>query len=702
MNREEKVLGFICDGVYIPHTFAEIAVLLDVPDEELDALRGILRVLEERGDIVQTKKKRYISAKDAGYVRGKYSGTQKGFGFVGSDDGGGEVFIPASSSFGALDGDEVLVRITAKEADNRKREGEVAKVLEHANRKVVGRFERDRNFSFLIPDNPKISADIFIPKSKTMNAKNGHKVEAIITKWGDGKKNPEGEIVGILGFPSQAGVDVLSVMKQYDLEEEFPAEVRAEVANIKQSVDEEELAGRTDFRSKKVITIDGVDAKDLDDAVSIEKNDDEYILTVHIADVSHYVKEKTSIDKEAFKRGTSVYLADRVVPMLPRELSNGICSLNPNENRLTLSVTMNIDSKGSVKSHKIEKGVIRTVARMTYDDVSEILSGNDDVGKKYEYIKEEIFQMRELSRLLRKKREQKGSINFDFPEAKIILDEKGKPIDIKKMHPTEAHGIIEEFMLVCNQTVAQQFFWIEAPFIYRIHEKPSLEKLTAFNDFLQNAGFRIKGGEDVQPREFSDLLEKIHGTPAEGVIGRVMLRSLMKAKYSEENSGHFGLAFEHYCHFTSPIRRYPDLAIHRIIKEYEDNPPTGERLAQIREFAVATSAHSSQAEFSAQEAEREVDDLKKAQYMVAKIGEEMDGIISSVTSFGFFVELDNTVEGLVRLTSLKDDYYIYDEHTLSLTGERSGKIYKIGDAVRIRVDSVDTHLKEIDFVPVEA
>lgn len=698
MNREEKVLGFINDKAYVPMSIGEIAAFLRVPKRDKPALQAILERLEEKGEIVLTRKKKYESATNGSYAAGRYRCTPKGFGFVACDDGSDDIFIPLSAAYGAIDGDRVLAKITADETAEKKREGVIAKVLERANEQLVGKFERERNFSFVIPDNPKISADIFIPKSKTMNAKNGHKVLVTITQWGDGKKNPEGEVTEILGFPSQPGVDVLSVMKQYGLDESFPDRVEKEAKGARKIVTERDIKGREDFRGKKVITIDGADSKDLDDAVSIEKDGDCYILTVHIADVSHYVTENSALDKEAFRRGTSVYLADRVVPMLPKELSNGICSLNPNKNRLTLSVTMRIDGKGNVKDHKIEKGVIRTAARMTYDEVFAILEGDTRLQKKYAYIKEEIFLMRELARLLKAKRDARGSINLNVPEAKIVLDEKGKPTDIIKVFPTEAHGIIEEFMLICNETVAQQFFWLDAPFVYRVHEKPSFEKLTSFNDFLKSMDFKIKGGADVQPKEFADLLKKIQGTPTEGVIGRVMLRSLMKARYSESNLGHFGLAFTHYCHFTSPIRRYPDLAIHRIIKEYINNPPTGERLAELKKFTAEAAAHSSQTEITAQEAEREVDDVKTVRYMVGKIGQEYDAIISSVMPFGFFAELENTVEGLVHLSSIDDDFYVYDEHSLSLTGERTGNVYKIGDRVRIKVDSADTARREINFV----
>lgn len=697
MDRRDKILAFINDDSYVPCTFAEIAMLLAVPDTDFDMLADILSELENAGEIVRTKKKRYISAGTAGFVKGKYKGNQRGFGFVVPDDGE-DVFIPAAATHGALNGDTVLVSVTTRSKGDKKREGEIVRIIEHGNETIVGKFERERNFSFVVADNPKITSDVFIPKSKTMNAKNGHKVVARITKWGDGTRNPEGEVVEILGFPSQAGVDVLSVMKQYDLNEEFHKAVRAEAKSISSEIPAEEMAGRTDFRDKKVFTIDGADAKDLDDAVCVEKHGEGYTLSVHIADVSHYVQEGTPLDKEAFKRGTSVYLADRVVPMLPKELSNGICSLNPREDRLTLSVVMDIDLRGNVKSHSVERGVIRTVERMTYDDVTAILDGDEELADKYAYIKEEIFLMAELSAILKEKRMNRGSINFDFPEAKIVLDDNGKPIDIYKYRPTAAHGIIEEFMLICNETIAQQFYWMEAPFVYRVHEKPSMDKLTAFNDFLRNMSFKIKGGEDVQPREFANLLKKIDGTPMENIISRVMLRSLMKAKYSPENMGHFGLAFNYYCHFTSPIRRYPDLAIHRIIKEYLISPPDGKRLDKLKSFAYEASVHSSEMEINAQDAEREVEDLKKAQYMLGKIGELYDGVISSVMSFGFFVELDNTVEGFVRAADLKDDYYIYNEKDLTLTGERNKKVYKIGDSVRVEVAAVNTALHEIDFI----
>lgn len=698
MDRENKVLAFIKNDDYIPCTFNEIAYIMGVPEQDYDQLLKILEKLEENGDIVKTKKKRYISAEKSGYVKGKYRGNRKGFGFVVADDGGDDVFIPATSGGGALNGDVVLVNITVKSDGAKKREGEVIRIIEHTNETIVGKFERDRNFSFVVPDDVKISNDIFIPKSKTMNARNGHKVVVKVTKWGDGKLNPEGEVVEILGFPSQAGVDVLSVMKQYGLSESFPKAVIRQAKGISEEITEDENSKRTDFRNERIFTIDGADAKDLDDAVQIKKTDTGFILGVHIADVSHYVTEKSPLDKEAFQRGTSVYLADRVVPMLPKELSNGICSLNPKEDRLTLSVIMEIDVNGNVKSHKIEKGVIRTVERMTYDDVASILDGDKELCEKYAYIKEDIFHMATLAEILHRKRTNKGSINFDFPEAKIVLDEKGKVTDIYKLRPTAAHGIIEEFMLVCNETVAQQFYWMEAPFVYRIHERPSLEKLENFNDFLKNTSFKIRGGEDVEPREFANLLKKIEGTPLENIISRVMLRSLMKARYSENNGGHFGLAFNYYCHFTSPIRRYPDLCIHRIIKEYLENPPSVERDKELREFVKSASVHSSETEINAQEAEREVEDLKKAQFMVDKIGEQYEGVISSVAGFGFFVELENTVEGFVRVADLKDDYYVYNEKNLTLLGERTGKVYKIGDKVKIEVASVNTALREIDFV----
>ncbi len=700
MEKREKILLFIRSEEYVPCTISDMAFLLGVPDVDQPTLRAILDELEASGEIVMTKKKRYISADKAGLVKGIYKGNKKGFGFVIPDEGD-DVFVPASASAGALNGDTVLVSVTRSDRGSRKREGEVTRVLERANLIIVGRFDRERNFSFVIPDDTRLSSDIFIPKSKTMNARNGHKVVVKITSWGDGKRNPEGEVTEILGFPSEAGVDVVSVMKQFGLTSAFPDDVMAEARSTSQTVLADELKDRRDFRADKIFTIDGADARDLDDAVSIKKTDSSYILGVHIADVTHYVKERSPLDKEAFNRGTSVYFPDRVVPMLPRELSNGICSLNPKVDRLTLSVIMEIDFNGNVINHSIDKGVICTCERMTYDDVSAILEGDDALCQKYAYIKEEIFLMAELSRILFSRRVNRGSIMFDFPEAKIVVDDKGKPTDIYKSTPTVAHGIIEEFMLICNETVAQQFFWMESPFVYRIHERPSPEKISAFNDFVQSMSLRIKGRDNAHPGEFSDMLSKIKGTPYENVVSRVMLRSFAKAKYSNSNEGHFGLASTCYCHFTSPIRRYPDLAIHRIIKEYLTSTPDDDRINKLNEFVLRVSIHSSETEINAQEAEREIEDLKKAQYMIDKIGNEYKGIISSVTNFGFFVELDNTVEGLVRVTELKDDYYEFVEKNLTLVGERSGTTYRIGDEITIKVAAVNTASREIDFMVAE-
>ena len=699
MTRKEKVFGFMNEKEYVPLMFEELVAVLCVPDDSIDELKNILDELINEGKVIKTKKKRYMVSSDAGFVGGYFRGNERGFGFV-MNEGQEDIFIPAEFTHSAMDSDKVLAKITKSSSNGKRAEGEIIKILERHTDEFVGRYEKSRNFGFVILDNRRLSKDVFISKKDTMGAKDGDKVVVKIINWGEKSRNPEGVITKILGSTKDAGVDVMSVMISYGIREEFDQKVLDETDKIQSEISDDEIKDREDFRHLPIITIDGKDAKDLDDAVCVQETDTGYTLSVHIADVSHYVREGNPLDKSAFQRGTSVYFADRVVPMLPKKLSNGICSLNPNEDRLTLSCVMKLDKSGNVTDHYLTEGIIRSKERMTYEDVTEILvNKNESLLKRYEIISDQLFLMEKLAMILRKKRFSKGSIDFDFPEAKIILDENGKAIDVQKYSTTVSNHIIEEFMLITNKTVAEFLFWTNTPFVYRIHEKPTEEKLHNFNDFIGNFGFMIKhNSDDIHPSEFSNILNKIKGTEYERMISTVMLRSLMKAEYSPSNKGHFGLAFDYYCHFTSPIRRYPDLMCHRIIKEFLKGEISEKRLNDLKAKCEKTAKASSEAEINAQNAERELEDIKKCEYMQTKLGKRYQGIISSVTNFGIFIELDNTVEGIVKVIDMRDDYYIYDEKTHSLTGEYSGKTYRIGDSVNILVAGINKDYKEVNFI----
>lgn len=699
MNRKNTILEFIRDENYVPMRKNDIAALLDIPKEDIIELDSILTDLENDGKIVLTSKKRYIPADETQIISGRFRGSGKGFGFV-TPENGEDIFVMSEDTLGAMDGDKVLLRLKHMRDANKKREGKIFKITEHAHSTLIGTYRPNKHFGFVIPDDRKLNGDIFIPKGHNMDAKNGQKVEVRITKWPEGDKNAEGEITEIIGYATDIGVDVLCVLKKYGIVEEFGDEAERQTEHISSEITKKDLEGREDFRDKTVITIDGADAKDLDDAVCVEKIDDKYRLSVHIADVSHYVTEGSPLDKEAQRRGTSVYFTDRVVPMLPKKLSNGICSLNPREDKLTLSAVMVINSQGELISHHITEGIINTKERMTYDDVTKILDGDAKLTQKYSHIIDDIQNMYTLSQLLRKNRMEKGSIDFDFPETKIEVDKNGVPTNVYKYRTGVSNHIIEEFMLMANKTVAENFYWLDLPFVYRIHEQPSLEKISNFNDFLKPMGLKIHGSEP-HPMEFSKMLTQIKGTEKELLISKVMLRSLMKAKYSNTNEGHFGLAFKYYCHFTSPIRRYPDLAIHRIIKEFLKCGISEHRMQILEKFTQIASVKSSEAEINAMEAEREVEDMKKAEYMSAHIGEQFSAIISSVTGFGFFAELENGIEGLVRVADLHDDHYIFSDRDYTLTGRYSGKTYKIGDKIDIIVANANKELRQIDFYPLE-
>ncbi|HHY82467.1 MAG TPA: ribonuclease R [Clostridiales bacterium] len=696
---EQKIIEVLSSKDVIPLYEAQLMDELGIPEEEEDSFKNLLNQMVKEGKLVQTKKKKYALPEDLGFMTGRIQGNARGFGFFIPDKGEDDVFIPAENLHGAMHNDRVMIKLV--DSGGRSREGEVVKILERANKTVVGTFEKDKYFGFVVPDDIRIHQDIFVPKDEINGAQNGYKVVVELIRWPEKRRNPEGRIIEVLGHKDDVGTDILSIIRQFNLPEEFPEEVVRAARKIPQTIPEEEIKRRKDLRHLRIVTIDGADAKDLDDAISIEKlKNGNFLLGVHIADVSYYVKENSVIDQEAYKRGTSVYLVDRVIPMLPKELSNGICSLNPNEDRLAFSVLMEIDSKGTVVNHEIAESVIRSNERMIYEDVTKILEENDpELTKRYSKHIEDFRNMKELADILHSKRMRRGSIDFDLDEAKITLDLKGKPIDVKPYERGISNRIIEEFMLVCNETVAEYMTWNEVPFVYRIHEEPTVEKLLDFNEFIHNFGYHLKGiGGEIHPKSLQNLLDKIRGSREEGIISTVMLRSLQKARYSSENAGHFGLAAKFYSHFTSPIRRYPDLIIHRIIKDFIKGRMDKERMEYLAGVLPEMAEHCSQRERVADEAERETDDLKKAEYMMDKIGMEFDGIISGVTSYGIFVELDNTVEGLVRMTALDDDYYTYNEKHYCLIGERTKKVYRLGDTIRIRVAGVDLASRNIDFV----
>ncbi|RKD28039.1 ribonuclease R [Caminicella sporogenes] len=690
------------EKAYNPMLDIELAKVFDIQPIEMGIFLSLLDDMEKEGLIIKTKKKRYAVPERINLAVGRLQCTQKGFGFVIPDNMDiDDIFIPASDINGAMHNDRVICRLIRRGGNGKRPEGEIIRILERANKKIVGTFESSRNFGFVVPDDKRINFDIYVPKNEFNGAEDNYKVVVQITRWPEPRRNPEGKVIEVLGHKDDVGTDIVSIIRKYNLPEEFPKKVLKEAESIPDTVSEEEIAKRRDLRGMNIVTIDGADAKDLDDAVSIEKLDNgNYRLGVHIADVTHYVKEGSHLDKEALKRGTSVYLVDRVIPMLPKKLSNGICSLNPKVDRLTLSVFMEIDKKGNVVDHEICESVIKTKERMTYTDVSDILEKNDSkLIKKYDYLVEDFKLMQELAMILKKKKEMRGSIDFDFPEAKIILDENGKPIEIKKAERRIANRIIEEFMIVCNETVAEHMYWLKLPFVYRVHEEPDMEKIENFNKFIHNFGYHLKGiSTEIHPKTLQELFNKVKGTKEEHIISTIMLRSLKQARYSPENLGHFGLASNYYCHFTSPIRRYPDLQIHRIIKEMLKNKLNQNRIARLKNIVANAADRSSERERLAVEAERETDDLKKAEYMSYRIGEEYYGIISGVVSFGIFVELENTVEGLVRISSLVDDYYIFDEENYLFRGERTNKVFRIGDEVKVKVVNVNIDQREIDFI----
>lgn len=699
-ERKERIKGFIHDKSYHPLSFEELAVSLDVPREDLELFKQCLDELEEEGHIYKTKKNRYVAPDKIGLVTGTFQGHERGFGFVIPDEPDqNDIFIQSDRVKGAMDGDRVVARIIRSYTDERHSEGEIVKIVSRANDKLVGTFEKSYSVGYVVPDRKRIKGHIIVPLERSMGAKPHQKVIVEITRYPEPERNAEGQIVEILGDADEKGVDALSVLREYKIPVEFPEEVLQEAKSISQEVSSADYAGRRDLRNLTMVTIDSEDARDLDDAVSLEITENgSYLLGVHIADVSHYVKENSPLDREALKRGTSVYFPDRVIPMLPTELSNGICSLNPKVDRLAFSVFMEVDSLGRVINHEIVESVINVNERMTYTAVYKILEEHDpELTERYKPLVPMFVKMKELALILMKRRKLRGAIDFDFEETKITVDENGKPVKIGKYEITIANRIIEEFMLLCNETVSEHFYWADIPFVYRIHEDPDPDKIRRLNDFLFNFGVRIKGSGNVHPRALQDVLVKVKGTPQERIISTMMLRSLQKARYSDEHTWHFGLAANYYSHFTSPIRRYPDLIIHRIMKEYLHGEFDEKRNEHYSAILPEVTKHCSERERSAEEAEREYEDLKKAEYMLEHIGETFTGIVSGITSFGMFVELENTVEGLVRLASMDDDFYEYDEKLLVLIGVRTGKVYRIADQVDVVVTGADPKTRQVDF-----
>ena len=698
-KRKKLIYEFICDEFYVPMKFKELAMLLQVPKEARGDLRLILDDLEREGKIRVTQKGKYMKG-EAKTLRGMFQAHPRGFGFVTVEGEDEDIFISEDDINGAFQGDEVEVILTKTSEAGRRREGKILKIVARGTQKLVGYYQKRNSFGFVVPDNERFLQDIFVPAERSKGAVTGHKVVVELTSYGGNGKKPEGKVVEILGHVNDPGVEILSIVKDFDLPVEFPEKVLNQAERVAQPVSSADMAGRKDVRSWQMVTIDGEDAKDLDDAITLTKKDGIYTLGVHIADVTNYVQEGSALDREALKRGTSVYLADRVIPMLPHVLSNGMCSLNAKEDRLALSCIMKIDDKGNVLDHEIAETVVCVDERMTYTSVKKILDEQDpEECHRYEALVPMFQLMKELSQILREKRHKRGAIDFDFPEAKMILDEQGTPVEIKAYDRNVATKIIEDFMLLANETVAEDYFWQEIPFVYRVHEAPDEEKMKKLMTFIQNFGYtmHISKGQVIRPKEVQKLLDKIEGTPEEAMLSRLALRSMKQAKYKPENEGHFGLATQYYTHFTSPIRRYPDLQIHRIIKDNLRGRMQESKRQHYEKILPEVTLQASTLERRAEEAERETVKLKKVQFMKQFYGEEFDGVISGITKWGIYVELPNTVEGLVHVMNMTDDHYDYDERSYQMIGSHTRKTFSLGQKVRIRVIGCDTISRTIDF-----
>ena len=700
-ERKEGLLALMEDPSYVPMKLKELSMLLNVPRERREELKEVLDALIADGKIVLSKRGKY-GRPEKKILTGTFSGSSRGFGFVVLEGGQQDIYIPADQTGDAMHGDKVQITVEPARA-GRRPEGTVIRVLERANETLVGYYQKNRHFGFVIPDNQKIATDIFIPEGEDMGAVTGHKVVVRLTSFGGTRKKPEGRVTEIIGHVNDPGTDILSIVKAYGLPEEYPPEVMEQVSRIPDEVTAEEMQGRKDIRSWQTVTIDGEDAKDLDDAITISREAYGYRLGVHIADVSHYVTENSPLDQEALRRGTSVYLVNRVIPMLPHKLSNGICSLNEGTDRLALSCIMDLDFQGRVLGHEVAETVIQVDRRMTYTAVNAIVTDQDpNTMEEYRDFTEMFALMKELADILRERRYQRGSIDFDFPETKMILDEKGRPVEIRPYERNAATRIIEDFMLMANETIAEDYFWQEVPFLYRTHDTPDPEKMKRLGLFINNFGYTIRTQQgEVHPKEIQKLLKKIEGSEEEALISRLTLRSMRQAKYMPVCSGHFGLAAKYYTHFTSPIRRYPDLQIHRIIKENLHGNLTEKRLSHYDKLLTGVSIQCSATERRAEEAERETIKMKKCEYMTKRIGREYEGVISGVTNWGFYVELPNTVEGLVHVSSLQGDYYLFDESRMELRGEMSGRTFRLGQKLRVVVMGTDKLTRTVDFLPAE-
>ena len=694
-------MDLVAAEFYVPMKEKELAVMLQVSKEDRGELNRILNELLVEGRLSLTKKGKFIKAKRSDKeLIGTFISHPKGFGFVEIDGRDEDLYIPEDFVNGAFHKDTVKVALLSGQ-NGRRQEAQVIEVLARGMRQIVGIYDKsNKNYGFVIPDNTKISDDIFVPVERSKGAVSGHKVVCEITDYGKNNRKPEGKVTEILGHANDPGVDIMSIVKGYELPIEFSEKIMNQVERVANEVSEADMIGRRDLRDLQMVTIDGEDAKDLDDAVSLTKDDTYYQLGVHIADVTNYVQENSALDWEARERGTSVYLVDRVIPMLPHKLSNGICSLNAGENRLALSCLMTIDTKGEVVSHEIVESVIKVDRRMSYTSVKKILEDKDEIEtKSYQELVPMFELMRELAGILREKRKKRGSIDFDFPESKIVLDKQGHPIEIKPYERNVATKIIEDFMLIANETVAEHFHWMELPFLYRTHDNPDPEKISNLSTFIRNFGYSIKNKqEEIHPKELQKLLAKIEDTPEEALISRLTLRSMKQAKYTINCTGHFGLACSYYCHFTSPIRRYPDLQIHRIIKEQIRGRLNEKRIEHYNEILPEVAKHSSEMERRADEAERETDKLKKVEFMEARVGEIYEGIISSITIWGVYVELPNTIEGMIHVSMLPGDYFYYDSETYEMVGQATNIRYKLGQTLKVKVNATDKILRTIDFV----